>query len=193
MTERNELTDWAAAWQADDPLPERTRQDVQHRVARSQRWWRIGTLAEAVIAVVGLAVVLSVGLRAERPVERVAMTSLAVVVLLTVAGGWWLRRDTWRPAAESTAAWIEFLIRRATRRVQMAWFGAAILPVEIAIFVPWILSRAERAADGRDAALLLGFTLLAGLCALLGAGLFLLGRHARRELDQLKHLQRELQ
>lgn len=193
MSERDELSEWMHAWQSDEPIPAATRQAIGQRVARSQRWWLLGTVAEAVIGVVGLGVTVMVGLRAEQTVERVAMASLTVVALLTMAAGWWLRRGMWRPATESTAAWIDFLSHRATRRVQMAWVGAAVLPIEVVIFVPWIISRAQRDGAGSDSTLLLGFALLAGLSAAIGSGLFFLRRQAVRELDQLMRLRRDLQ
>jgi hypothetical protein len=193
MTQPDELSEWMATWQADDPLPPSTRAEVQQRVARSQRGWLLATIAELVIGVVGLGVTITVGLLADRLVERLAMASLTVVVVATMAAGWWLRRDAWRPAAQSTRAWIEFLLRRAQRRMQMAQLGGIILPLEAAILTPWIISRADWSSNGRAAALLAGFTMLGLLCGVLGAGLFFFYRRARRDRDDLLHLHRELQ
>jgi hypothetical protein len=195
MAERDELTDWMRAWQSDDQLAEDTRREVARRVRRSDRWWTISAIVEAVIAVIGLAVTIITGLRAEVLIEQIAMASLSVVVVLTAIGAWRLRRDVGPPAASSTLAWVDFLIARARRLKQSTRSAFIILAVEVVIFIPWIASVAERRAASGDtgAALLRGYLWLGVVATLIAAGFVLVRRHAARDLENLTRLRRDLQ
>ena len=186
MTERDELLDWMDIWQADEPIPNALRDEVERRVVSSQRRWRVATAIEIAIGTIGLLVILLVAWHAKSLVERLAMSSLALVVIGASVTSWRFRRSIWEPAAAATDEWIDFLIRRARVRVRMAAAGWLILILEILLYVPWIWARA---AGG---SVVPGFALLAIISAALAVGLFLQRRGAHRELAQLSHLQREL-
>ena len=49
MNERDDLLEWMAVWQTDEPIPRDLRDELQRRVLRSQRRWRIAAVIEIVI------------------------------------------------------------------------------------------------------------------------------------------------
>jgi uncharacterized protein YjiS (DUF1127 family) len=190
MGERDELSEWSAAWRATNGIAADTRAEIARRVQGARRRWLAGTVVEALIAVVGLAVTVHTGLNAERLVEQVAMASLSVVIVLAAIAGWHVRRSTYPPShASSPHEWVTFLIARARMRLRMARAGFLLLAVETAIFVPWVASRAER---GNPADYARGFLALAAIAAVLGVSLWLSRRRACQELDRLSDLGRDL-
>jgi hypothetical protein len=195
MGERDELSEWSAAWQTTDGIAADTRAEIARRIVGARRRWLAGAIAEGLIVVVGLAVTVHTGLQAERLVEQVAMASLSVVIVLAAIAGWYVRRGTYPPLhATSPHEWVEFLIARARLRLRMARGGFFLLAAETAIFIPWVASRAERAAMRSDtAAYIEGFLLLAAIAGTLGFSLWLSRRRAREELNRLTALWRELQ
>jgi len=188
MSERDELLDWMTTWQAEAPLSDGLRETVQRRVARSQRRWLLEAILETVITVVGLAVTTTTAWFAATTVEWLAMVSLSVVVVSAAWVSWRYRRGLWQPAASSTQAWLDFLVRRAHLRLRMTAAAAVLLVVEVAIFIPWILARATVAWQS-----IFGFGLLAAITVAFTVGLILQRRAARREVAQLSALQRELE
>ena len=188
MSERDELMEWMADWQAEAPLSDGIRETVQRRVARSQRRWRIEAVSEAVVAVVGLAVTTTTAWFATTTIEWLAMASLSVVVVCAYWTSLRYRRGLWQPTASSTEAWLDFLVRRAHLRLRATSAAAVLLVVEVAIFIPWVWVRATDTWRS-----IFGFTLLAALTVAFTVGLVLQGRAARREIAQLSTLQHELE
>ena len=186
MSERDDLLEWTAVWQTDEPIPRDLRDEVQRRVVASQRRWRIATGVEVVIGTIGVLVTTLVAWYATTLVERLAMSSLALVVVAGCVVSWRLRHSSWEPAAATTDAWVNFLIARGRIRLRMANAGALMLIVEIALYSPWIWARA---AGG---SVVPGFALLACISAVLAAWLVQQRRSARRDIAQLCELQREL-
>jgi hypothetical protein len=187
MSERDELIEWMAAWQADAPISRGVHDEIHRRLRASQWRWRAVTAVEVVIGTVGLLVIVPLAWLATNLIERVAMTSLAVVVMAACIVAWRFRRGIWVPAAATTDAYVRFLIERARGRLRMARLGAWFLVVEIVIYIPWIWSRA---ASPRGT--VPGFALLALISTLLAVGLYVQRRLAQRELDHLMALQNEL-
>ena len=187
MSERDELLDWMTTWQAEAPLSDTLRDNVQRRVARSQRRWLIEAIGELAVASGGLAVTVTTAWFATTTIELVAMTSLSVVIVLALAVSFWYRRGLWTPTAASTRAWLEFLVRRAHARLRGTAAAAVLLIVQDAIFIPWVWSRATEPWRA-----VFGFGALALLTVLFAIGLVFERRAARRDLAQLLTLQREL-
>lgn len=188
MSERDELMDWMADWQADAaPIARDVHDDIHRRLRASQWRWRAETAIEIVIGTVGLSVIVWAGWLATNAVERIAMASLGLVVMATCVVAWRFRRGIWAPAADTTEGYMSFLLERARGRLRMVRLGVVLLVVEIVLYIPWIWSRAVSPRG-----IVLGFTLLALISTLIAAGLYVQQRRARRELEQLTALQREL-
>jgi hypothetical protein len=187
VSERDELLDWMTAWQAEAPITDQLRETVRRRVARSQRVFFAELIVEAITGVVGLAITLAIAFSAATAVERIAMWALSAVIVIACVVSWRGRRGLWQPAASSTRAWLDFLLRRAQLVVRMTSAAAVLLVVEVAIFIPWVWARSTTMWRG-----IFGFTLLALMTA--GFTLWLVRRRraATRDIAQLSQLQREL-
>lgn len=186
MNERDDLLEWMAVWQTEESIPRDLRDELQRRVLRSQRRWRLAAVIEIVIGTIGVLVTALVAWYASSLTERLAMSSLALVIVGASVASWRFRRSSSTPAAGTTDEWVDFLIRRGRVRERMANAGAVLLIVEIGLYIPWIWARA---AGG---SVVPGFTLLALISAGLAIWLFQQRRSARREIAQLSDLQREL-
>ena len=186
MSERDDLLEWMAVWQTDEPIPRDLRDELQRRVLSSQRRWRIATVTEIVIGTIGVLVTVLVAWYATTLTERLAMSSLALVIVGGSVASWRFRRSTAEPAAATTDEWVDFLIRRGRVRERMANAGALMLIVEIGLYIPWIWARAA------GHSVVPGFALLTLISAILAVWLFQQRRSARRDIAQLSVLQREL-
>ena len=56
MNERDDLLEWMAVWQTKESIPRDLRDELQRRVLRSQRRWRIAAVIEIVIGTIGVLV-----------------------------------------------------------------------------------------------------------------------------------------
>lgn len=126
-----DLDTWRQQWQSRDAIPA----DVRRRVERDIRSMRLGFLSAVVVTVVfgggaGWALV-----SGEPDIVVVAVATWVFIavtwgVSLTIEGG----LGQWQPASTSTAAFLDFSIRRrvATRRALVA---AAVLYAAFAAFM----------------------------------------------------------
>jgi hypothetical protein len=73
--------------------------------------------------------------------DRAAMLSLALIVVVAVAAGWWNWHDVLGHRAETTAAFLELSLRRLERMRWALKAGVVTLAAEVVIFGTWIPSR----------------------------------------------------
>lgn len=132
MSRDPELDTWRHQWQAHSAMPA----DVRRRVERDIRWMRLGFLSEVAVTVIcggGITAWAIVSGGADTVVVAVAtwvFIAAAWTVSLTIAGG----LGQWKPASTTTAAFLDFSIRRrvAARRAIVA---AAVLYAAFAAFM----------------------------------------------------------
>lgn len=189
-----ELERWRADWQ--EPRPRAAEVDVA-RLRRSVRFRTWTQLARVAVGIAGAVFALVI-------LWRVAAVSThwldwgicgAFILLVSAFVGvelWWLR-SLWRPADESTGAFVRLAVARARLWLRMCRLSVGLLVGEVVLFVPWIwLRHAERLEAGGTGALVYGFFLLAGLAG--GGALILvwLKRRAVERLERLEALERSL-
>lgn len=129
----SELDTWRRQWQAQGDVPA----DLKRRVERELRRRRWGLAAQMVVTVVfggGTAIwaILS---------ERPAIVLLAAVVWVVVVVGWIvafrLEKGAGRPAAATTAAFLDFSILRCRARLQGIMASAVLYPIFLTFMLGW--------------------------------------------------------
>ncbi|MEM7354145.1 MAG: hypothetical protein AAF657_25300 [Acidobacteriota bacterium] len=184
-TDRDWL-DLADDWQADDesappaPIPA----DIRRRVQRFS--W--GLYAWTVFEALSLAAILAfaTSLPLKRPELLEITTALTVWLLIGVGMGFtlWNRRGTWRPASQTTRAFVELAHERTVRQLRGIRFAWWLLAVEVALFTPWILwvvhSKPEKQARIPEI-YWTSYGLLAGLTSLSAFFLWGYRRHVQRQ------------
>lgn len=135
MTVDAELEVWRSSWQ--QQAAPAAGDDLARLVARGTRHMRRGLLASGLVTVV-------VGgffsLPATRPPSPDAwVLTAAVWAFLAAAWGFvlWNNAGTWRPASETTAAFLDVSIQRARRAIRSAVFGVALYLAEVAFCADW--------------------------------------------------------
>jgi hypothetical protein len=114
MIQDRELESWRAEWrQATLPLPE-----IHRKIKWQNRRFYLSLLAAAV-AFVGALVLSVVSVRQEPSPERIAW-AVGIWVLVFGCGVYrlWNQRGTWRPATQSTRAFIDLSRKRALAKIR---------------------------------------------------------------------------
>jgi hypothetical protein len=169
-----ELATWQQEWRAQtEQLP-----DVRKKIRRQDRQTMIA------IALAGVCMVLSV-LAAWRT-HRAFYSGLAAGIwfscLTMGAYVWRVRRGTWKPAAQTTVAYIELWHKRAVAKERIARFAFRFLfaaTILYASFVTWTWKDFSAAS--------------AAILAILVAELFLFDHIARKKRQEIKTTQKLLE
>jgi hypothetical protein len=187
-----ELDTWRRQWQADPAQPHRNRlaADLKERVARDSRRMMIGLVAPVLVtAVIGGGMALQ-ALQTLRAADIVLALEVWLFILVTWVGCIRIARGTWRPLAETTAAFVDLSIRRCRANLRSVPFGLALYVCQLIIVV---LLRLPYALDW-SAVLTAWPTVVLGVLvfpALVAAGIWFT-RKQRAKLDRLLDLQRQL-
>lgn len=190
----DELREWMSDWQVGpEPEPE-VRDAIRRRVRRQSRKLVLYTAGELTLGLLMLAFVIRTAVA--RPVffNVAAMAGLALAILWAVTYSLWSSRGTWRPAAETTTAFLDLSILRCRRRLNALRAGWWLLAVELAIMIPWLHLLLR--SGGANAPLTPGYAAAFGFLILVAslavAFLIVAKRKARRELREIEELQRDL-
>jgi Na+/melibiose symporter-like transporter len=132
MTVDTELESLRQSWRRDtEPLPE-----LKRRIRRQNRRmaWGVALLALVLIAATVMAVL--------HPDSFWRGFLVGVAIAILVGGGyaWWVRRETWAPAAETTQAFLELLHKRAVadlRKLRFLRHFLLVTLVLLAAFEIW--------------------------------------------------------
>jgi len=139
-----ELESWRAQWQADAEVPA----DLRRKVARDTRYLRLMVALEVLVTVTigGGSIVWAV------LEPRAEMLVLAIAVWIFLAAAWSVavitRRGAWRPAAVTTADFIELSIRRCRGKLAAARFGVGLYFVEMVFCLTWLYRDPARRVPG---------------------------------------------
>jgi hypothetical protein len=115
--------------------------ELKRRVTRDARLMKLGLIAPVLVT-------LGIGggftaLALTFPSAAVGVVLVAEVwlfILVTWAGCLWLARGTWRPLAETTAAFIDLSIRRCRSNLRTATFGAWLYVGQLGFMLLWKFS-----------------------------------------------------
>ena len=183
-----ELQSWQRQWQAVAEVPG----DLQQRVRRQVQSARLGLIGSILVTMV-----FGIGLPAWAVVsQRTDVVVLAVGVWLVIVVAWitslTLSKGTWKPAAQTTTAFLEFSIL-SCRRNRQAIAAAAVLYLVLLVFVKtWKYYELARQAPLDPLKYLTtDFNIGVWLVTLALAGLAIWRRRVlQQELDNLQKLSR---
>jgi hypothetical protein len=136
-----ELAVWRRQWaQSDGSNDSHWADTLKRRVARDSRLLKIGLIAP-ILVTIGIGGGLTAwALTSASPADVVLVTEVWVFILVTWVGSLWLARGTWRPLAETTAAFIALSIRRCRSNLRGATFGAWLYVFQLLFIVLWKFS-----------------------------------------------------
>jgi hypothetical protein len=152
---------------------------------------KIGLIAPILVTIgIGGAFV-AWALTSASPADVVLVAEVWIFILLTWTGSLWLARGTWRPLAETTAAFIDLSIRRCRSNLRAASFGAWLYVCQLSFVVLWKFFSSSSELTVLLTAwpvILLGWV---GLPVLFASRSWFM-RRQRAELDRLLELERQL-
>lgn len=187
--EDRELEIWREEWRSEtEPLPE-----IKSKIKRESRRFVLGNIVAAAAAIAALVFSAMVALRDPSP-EKIAW-AVGIWVLTFVAGGYrvWNQRGVWRPAAQTTRAFVELSYNRAMAKVRAIRFASYVMLAWIAYYAAltvwrWNVIWPDVKADPGGWALTLG-----GVLLMLAAAFLWLGWQRRRKIAGLEEAKKILE
>lgn len=189
-----EMEKWRRQWQADPASAPRTDEleRLKQRVLRETRWAKISLIAPVLVTVlVGGSIALQ-ALRTRETVYVVTAIEGWVFIAAIWVGSLAIARGTWRPLADTTAAFVDLSIRRRRANLRGATFAAYAYVLQL-LFVVLVMTLAT--PSGGVAVLTAPYVKLFGWVGLpvVLAGVYWFRRRQRAELERLRELKRQLQ
>ncbi|HLF12914.1 MAG TPA: hypothetical protein VJA26_17065, partial [Gammaproteobacteria bacterium] len=166
-------------------------EDFRRRVTRESRLIRIGLIAPILVTIGFGGGFIARALTLASPADVMLAAEVWFFILVTWAGCLWIARGTWRPLAETTAAFIDISIRRCRSNLRGASFGAWLYVCQLLFVVLWKFYSSSIELTVLLTAwpvILLGWLGLPAFFALR----FWFVRRQRAELDRLLELEHEL-
>jgi hypothetical protein len=194
MNKDVELEDWRRQWQSRSESAAKADavEQLRRRVLRETRWNKIGLIAPILVTlVVGGGIVLR-ALRTGQAIDVLLAVEAWILIVVIWVGCLWIARGTWRPLADTTAAFIDISIRRREANLRGATFGACLYVVQVA-FIALALGAAS--PTGIVSVLTSGSMIVVGWIGVPGglAALYWFRRRQRADLERLRELKRQLQ
>jgi hypothetical protein len=139
MNSNTELATWSRQWQAQPDASDKGKsaEDLRRRVTRESRLMKIGMIAPILVTIGIGGGFTALTLTLASPANIVLLIEVWLFILATWAGCLWLARGTWRPLAESTAAFIDISIRRCRSNLRVASFGAWLYVGQLSFVLLW--------------------------------------------------------
>jgi len=193
MKSDTEMAQWSRQWRAGNDVGNDAgvAEDLKRRVTRDSRLLKVGLIAPILVTIgIGGGIILR-AIRFASPADVVLAFEVSFFILVTWAGSLWLARGTWRPLAETTAAFIDVSIRRCRSNLRAASFGAWLYVCQLSFVVVWKVSSSSielSAALTAWPVILLGWI---GLPVLLAWRSWFV-RRQRAKLDRLLEIERQL-
>jgi hypothetical protein len=194
MNKDVELEDWRRQWQSrsESAAEADAVERLRRRVLLETRWNKIGLIAPILVTlVVGGGIVLR-ALRTGQAIDVLLAVEAWIFIVVIWVGCLWIARGTWRPLADTTAAFIDISIRRREANLRGATFGACLYVVQVA-FIALALGAAS--PTGIVSVLTSGSMIVVGWIGVPGglAALYWFRRRQRADLERLRELKRQLQ
>lgn len=191
MSNDAELESWRRQWQQGEPAAADAVAQLRQRVLRETRWLKWSLVGPILVTLgVGGAMTLR-ALGTEQSIDVLFAVETWIFIVVTWAGSLWLARGTWRPLADTTAAFVAISIRRREANARAAIFALCLYVAQL-VFV--VLALAEQAPDGVAPLLMSSFVMIAGWIGVpVGLAILLWFRRRRRaDLERLRELERQL-
>jgi hypothetical protein len=191
MNSDTELARWRRQWQAGARNDLDAADALKRRATRDSRLQTIGLIAPILVTIGIGGGAIALALTSASPADVSFAAETWVFILMTWAGSLWIARGTWRPLAETTAAFIDISIRRSRSNLRAASFGAWLYVCQLLFVVLWKLFSS---GSGLTALLTSWPVILLGW---VGVPVFFASRSwfmrvQRAELDRLLELERQL-
>ena len=189
-----ELEEWRRHWQGEsEPSVDPDAVDVlRRRVLRETRRLKMNLLGPILVTLVVGGWIASRAVRTGQWIDVLLAIESWLFIAVVWAGCLWIARGTWRPLADTTAAFIEVSIRRRVANLRAAAFGACVYVVQLTLLV-LVLGTASpqgfAAVLTSPQVIVLGWV---GVPAVLAA-LYWFRRRDRADLERLRELKRQLQ
>jgi hypothetical protein len=189
-----ELQNWRRQWQSrsESALDADAAERLRRSVIRETRWLKWSLIIPILITVgIGGAVIVR-ALRTGQALEiLLAVETWAFIVAVWVAG-LWVARGTWRPLADTTAAFIDVSIRRREANLRGMTLGACFYIGQLVLIV-LVLGAASPA--GIVPVLTSSYVIVVGWIGVPSglAALYWFRRGQRADLERLRELKRQLQ
>jgi hypothetical protein len=185
-----ELEGWRREWQAHDAIEPA----IKQRVERESRQMRRGVAMEVVVSVVMAGGTL-VWAAISRREDAVALAA-GVWILVAIAwiASWMLKRRAWKPATETTVAFLELSMLRCRRNLHAITAQAVLYVVIVAFDTVWLYYY-RAPTRGLDLPSLLvspPYLVLWAITPVLALIAIRYRDRVRRELDNLTLLRRQL-
>ena len=144
-----ELQGWMSQWQ-DEPAPAaEVREAILKNVRRRSRTLVVVTASEVVVTLLMLAMLAALLMRAGDPESIAVVLAGSVLAVGALVVSVWNRRGTWRPAAETTEAFLGISILRCRRSLRAVRIAYGIMAAEVMMLVPWLFVCIRRHPDRR--------------------------------------------
>ncbi|HUQ52435.1 MAG TPA: hypothetical protein VM692_09450 [Gammaproteobacteria bacterium] len=191
MSQDAELESWRRQWQGAAAPPADAVVQLRQRVLRETRWLKWSLIGPILVTLgVGGGMTLR-ALRTQQPLDVLFAVETWIFIVVTWIGALWLARGTWRPLADTTAAFVAVSIRRRKANARAAIFALCLYVAQL-VFV--VLALAAELPGGVARILTSSFMVVVGWIGI-PAGLALIywfHRRRRAELERLRELERQL-
>lgn len=136
-----ELAMWRRQWSAQPAARNDAHfaDDLKRRVTRESRLMKIGLIAPTLVTLGIGGGFTALALTSAAPVNVVLVAEVWFFIVMAWAGSLWLARGTWRPFAETTAAFVDLTIRRCRSNIRAASFGAWLYAGQLSFMLLWML------------------------------------------------------
>ena len=193
MSTDMELDRWRREWRGgpDQPAQAQAAEELRRRVLRDTRRIKLMMIMPVLVTIaIGGFVVLR-ALRTGQVVDLVLAVEAWLFIVVVWIGSLWIGRGTWRPLADTTAAFVDVSIRRREANLTAASFAAYLYGLQL-LFI--VLAKIIDSSGAMLAVLTSGPVIVLGW---VGVPLFLAGirwfrRRQRAELEHLREVRRQL-
>jgi len=193
MTRDGELENWRRQWQSASQFVKDAgaAEDLRSRVLRETRGIKLGLAWPILITLIVGGTVLWRALRTGQSLDVLVAIETGIFIVVVWVGSLWIARGTWRPLADTTAAFVEISIRRREAYLRGATFGACLYVAQLAFTV---LAIADTSPGGMIGALGSGAVILFGWIAVPGIVVLIcwFRRRQRADLERLRKLEHQL-
>lgn len=194
MTTDVELESWRRQWQsrANAGVDAGAAERLRLRVLRETRSLKVNLIWPILVTLVVSSWITSRALRTGQTLDVVLAIEGWIFIVVIWTGCLWITRGTWRPLADTTAAFVDVSIRRREANLRGLTFGACLYVGQLAFVV---IALGAASPSGIVPVLTSSYMIVVGWigvpCGLVALHWF--RRRQRADLERLRELKRQLQ